>query len=121
MDCYVGFDAVRRILLSLVLGAALAAGCGDGEDDRSRATLALDFQPNAVHAGVYAALREDLGARRGLDLDVRVPAASTDSLKLLAAGRADVSVVDIHDLGLARSAAATSWAWAPWCSGRWPR
>jgi NitT/TauT family transport system substrate-binding protein/putative hydroxymethylpyrimidine transport system substrate-binding protein len=33
---------------------------------------------------------------------VRVPSASTDSLKLLAAGRADVSVVDVHDLGLAR-------------------
>jgi NitT/TauT family transport system substrate-binding protein/putative hydroxymethylpyrimidine transport system substrate-binding protein len=33
-----------------------------------------------------------------------VPAASTDSLKLLAAGRADMSVVDIHDLGLAREA-----------------
>jgi NitT/TauT family transport system substrate-binding protein/putative hydroxymethylpyrimidine transport system substrate-binding protein len=31
-----------------------------------------------------------------------VPSASTDSLKLLAAGRADMSVVDIHDLGLAR-------------------
>ena len=55
-----------------------------------------------MHAGIYAALREGLDARRGLELSVRVPAASTDSLKLLAAGRADVSVVDIHDLGLAR-------------------
>ena len=33
---------------------------------------------------------------------MRAPAASTDSLKLLAAGKADFSVVDIHDLGLAR-------------------
>jgi putative hydroxymethylpyrimidine transport system substrate-binding protein len=33
---------------------------------------------------------------------VRAPTSSTDSLKLLAAGRADLSVVDIHDLGLAR-------------------
>ena len=33
-----------------------------------------------------------------------MPAASTDSLKLLAADRADMSVVDIHDLGLAREA-----------------
>ena len=56
-------------------------------------TIALDFQPNAVHAGIYAT-----------DLKIRVPAASTDSLKLLAAGRADMSVVDIHDLGLAREA-----------------
>src|SRR5918999_2666464 len=94
-----GFDAVRRILLAVAASISLAA-CGDSGSER--ATLALDFQPNAVHAGIYAALREDLDARRELDLRVRVPSASTDSLKLLAAGRADVSVVDIHDLGLAR-------------------
>jgi putative hydroxymethylpyrimidine transport system substrate-binding protein len=83
------------LAVAIVLGA-----CGEG--DGEQATLALDFQPNAAHAGIYAALGEDLGAERELDLSVRVPAASTDSLKLLAAGRADMSVVDIHDLGLAR-------------------
>jgi NitT/TauT family transport system substrate-binding protein/putative hydroxymethylpyrimidine transport system substrate-binding protein len=70
------------------------ASCG-GDDDAGgaqRGTLALDFQPNAVHAGIYAAE----------NIRIRVPSASTDSLKLLAAGRADMSVVDIHDLGLAR-------------------
>ena len=56
-------------------------------------TLALDFQPNAVHAGIYWS-----------GVHIRVPGASTDSLKLLAAGRVDMSVVDIHDLGLAREA-----------------
>jgi putative hydroxymethylpyrimidine transport system substrate-binding protein len=74
---------------------ALLAGCG-GDDSGSGAkagTIALDFQPNAVHAGIYAS-----------GLKIRVPAASTDSLKLLAADRADMSVVDIHDLGLAREA-----------------
>jgi putative hydroxymethylpyrimidine transport system substrate-binding protein len=89
----------------LLAAAALLAACGsdDGGGGESRpATLALDFQPNPVHAGVYAALREDLDARHGLDLRVRVPSASTDSLKLLAADRADLAVVDIHDLGLAR-------------------
>jgi NitT/TauT family transport system substrate-binding protein/putative hydroxymethylpyrimidine transport system substrate-binding protein len=94
-----GFDAVLRILLVLAAAVALA-GCGD--DDGEQATLALDFQPNAAHAGIYAALGDDLDAERELDLRVRVPSASTDSLKLLAAGRADISVVDIHDLGLAR-------------------
>jgi putative hydroxymethylpyrimidine transport system substrate-binding protein len=90
---------VFRILFALAASISLAA-CGDG--GREQVTLALDFQPNAVHAGIYAALADDLDSRRDLDLQVRVPSASTDSLKLLAAGRADVSVVDIHDLGLAR-------------------
>jgi putative hydroxymethylpyrimidine transport system substrate-binding protein len=74
---------------------ALVAGCGgdDSGGGSEPGTIALDFQPNAAHAGIYAS-----------DLKIRVPAASTDSLKLLAADRADMSVVDIHDLGLAREA-----------------
>jgi putative hydroxymethylpyrimidine transport system substrate-binding protein len=92
---------VRRILLTLAVAAALA-GCGGDGGGQDRVTLALDFQPNPAHAGIYAALRENLDADHGVDLEVRVPSSSTDSLKLLAAGRADLSVVDIHDLGLAR-------------------
>jgi len=84
---------VRGFLFLLAVFACLA-GCGgdDGGSSAQRGTLALDFQPNPVHAGVYTAD----------DIRIRVPSASTDSLKLLAAGRADMSVVDIHDLGLAR-------------------
>jgi putative hydroxymethylpyrimidine transport system substrate-binding protein len=85
---------VRRFL-PLIAVLLCLAGC-DGDDSGAGSesgTLALDFQPNAVHAGIYSS-----------GLTIRVPAASTDSLKLLAAGRADMSVVDIHDLGLAREA-----------------
>jgi len=85
---------VRRFLPLIAL-LACVAGCGGDDSGGSgeHGTIALDFQPNAVHAGIYAS-----------GLRIRVPAASTDSLKLLAAGRADMSVVDIHDLGLARQA-----------------
>jgi NitT/TauT family transport system substrate-binding protein/putative hydroxymethylpyrimidine transport system substrate-binding protein len=86
------FAVVRRFL-SLAMVLAFLAGCGGDGGGSEPGTIALDFQPNAVHAGIYAT-----------DLKIRVPAASTDSLKLLAAGRADMSVVDIHDLGLAREA-----------------
>ena len=84
-----------RRFLPLIALLACIAGCGgdDSAGSGERGTIALDFQPNAVHAGIYAS-----------GLRIRVPAASTDSLKLLAAGRADMSVVDIHDLGLARQA-----------------
>jgi putative hydroxymethylpyrimidine transport system substrate-binding protein len=94
---------MRRAALVAALTALLIAGCG-GDDTRGARplTLALDFQPNAVHAGVYSAVGEGLDRDHGIDLRVRAPSASTDSLKLLAAGRADASIVDIHDLGLAR-------------------
>ena len=88
------FAAVRRFL-SLLAVLACLAGCGGDDSDGGAepGTIALDFQPNAVHAGIYES-----------GLKIRVPGASTDSLKLLAAGRVDMSVVDIHDLGLARQA-----------------
>ena len=47
--------------------AGFGAACGAADEGRREATLALDFQPNAVHSGIYAAER---GARRA-------PAAST--------------------------------------------
>ena len=84
----------------MLAAAAAMAGCG-GDDARESLTLALDFQPNPAHAAIYAALREDLDAEHDLELEVRIPSSSTDSLRLLEAGRADVAVVDIHDLGLA--------------------
>jgi putative hydroxymethylpyrimidine transport system substrate-binding protein len=95
-----GFGAVRRMLLLLLASAALA-GCGD-DSPNEKVTLALDFQPNAAHAGIYATLRKGLDRDAMIDMEVRVPSSSTDSIKLLTAGRADLAVVDIHDLGLAR-------------------
>ena len=81
--------------------ALLLAGCGGGSGAPPRATLALDFAPNGVHAGIYAALARGLDRKHGVRLVIRQPNASTDSLKLLAARRADLAILDIHDLGLA--------------------
>jgi NitT/TauT family transport system substrate-binding protein/putative hydroxymethylpyrimidine transport system substrate-binding protein len=92
-------------LLAAVLLAALASGCGgDGAEPGAPrgATLVLDFQPNAVHAGIYSALRRDHYRDAGVDLQVREPSASTDAPKLLRAGRAQFAILDIHDLGIAR-------------------
>jgi putative hydroxymethylpyrimidine transport system substrate-binding protein len=64
--------------------------------------IGLDFTPNAVHAPIYTAVARGYDRRHGVDLRIRPPGSSPDSLKLLVAGRADVAVLDIHDLGLAR-------------------
>jgi putative hydroxymethylpyrimidine transport system substrate-binding protein len=98
--------------LLLFLTAGPMAGCGDGADEPPSdgavrtVTLALDFVPNAVHAGVYGAVATGADRARGIELDIRVPSSSTDSLRLLASGRADLGIVDIHDLGLARERGA---------------
>ena len=96
----------RRRLLAVLLGALalLASGCARGGEDRpdQSATLVLDFQPNAVHAGIYLALERDFDDAEGVTLHVQPPSSSTDSVKLLIAGRAQFAILDIHDLALAR-------------------
>jgi len=95
---------MRRVLVLLLLGAAPLAGCGSagrggGVDD---GTLILDFTPNAVHVGIYTALARDFDGGEGVRLRVRAPSSSTDSVRLLQSGRADLAVLDIADLALAR-------------------
>jgi putative hydroxymethylpyrimidine transport system substrate-binding protein len=100
---------VARRLTLLVTVALLLAGCGGGTGDRAGdqpATIAIDFTPNAVHAPIYAAKRQGFDKRHGVDLTIRGPGTSPDSLKLLLAGKADLAVLDIHDLGLARERGA---------------
>jgi NitT/TauT family transport system substrate-binding protein/putative hydroxymethylpyrimidine transport system substrate-binding protein len=96
-----------RIAL-LTAAAALLAGCGGdgGGSAAPRVTIGLDFTPNAVHAPIYAAVREGHDADHGVRLRIRPPGSAPDSLKLLASGRADIAVLDIHDLGLARERGA---------------
>ncbi|MGH2838815.1 MAG: ABC transporter substrate-binding protein [Thermoleophilaceae bacterium] len=93
---------MRRFLALL---AVAVAGCGGGDDDAAAPptlTVGLDFTPNAAHAGIYAAVRTGADTENGVRIKIRPPAGgSPDSLKLLATGRADIGVLDIHDLGLA--------------------
>ncbi len=98
---------MRRVaaLLAAVLLLAGAAGCGGNgaEPGAPRGvTLVLDFVPNAVHSGLYAAQRQGYYRDEGIGLSIRQPGESTDAPKLLEAGRADFAILDIHDLGIAR-------------------
>jgi NitT/TauT family transport system substrate-binding protein/putative hydroxymethylpyrimidine transport system substrate-binding protein len=96
--------------VALALVAALAMLCGCGADERAGAprdvTLALDFAPNAVQAPVFTAAREGLDRRRGIRLRIRQPGEGPDGVKLVAAGRAQLALLDIQDLPLARARGA---------------
>jgi NitT/TauT family transport system substrate-binding protein/putative hydroxymethylpyrimidine transport system substrate-binding protein len=96
---------VRRPSFSwtVAIAALCLAGCGGGDGERPTVRVALDFTPNAAHAAIFAAAaNEPPGPRPEVKIEIRQPTSSTDSLKLLATGRADLAVLDIHDLGLAR-------------------
>jgi putative hydroxymethylpyrimidine transport system substrate-binding protein len=104
----IGFPvAMKRAaaLLAVALLLAGAAGCGESDAEPSApkgVSLVLDFAPNAVHSGIYAAERRGWYGSAGIDLTIRQPGESTDAPKLLAAGRTDFAILDIHDLGIAR-------------------
>ncbi|HEX8156695.1 MAG TPA: ABC transporter substrate-binding protein [Solirubrobacteraceae bacterium] len=92
------------IVIALAVTTALA-GCGAPSDMRAPnrgATLLLDFQPNAVHTGIYIAVERGFDTALGVTLRVRVPSSSSDAVKLLVSGRTDFAILDIHDLAIAR-------------------
>ena len=95
---------VVALLAATLLSGALAACGGGGAEPGAPggATLVLDFEPNAVHAGLYAAQAQGYFDDAGLDLTIREPSSSADSAKLLEAGRADFAIMDISDFGLAK-------------------
>jgi putative hydroxymethylpyrimidine transport system substrate-binding protein len=94
------------------LVAATITACGSGASTTHSstptraparsATLMLDFTPNAVHAGIYAALARHYDRDAGVRLHVIAPTASTVPIKLLETGRVNFAVLDIHDLAIAR-------------------
>lgn len=103
----------RAAGLTFVALIALAtAGCGGGSDDLSdvkttesgkldkmtKATLVLDFVPNAVHAGIYRALAAGYYTDANIDLKVIQPTSTSDTLKLIDAGKADFGIADAIDV-----------------------
>jgi len=97
----------RSALLLALVTAAGVIGCGDddttaGKEPAPRVELALDFTANAVHAPIFAAVRDGRDRARGIRLVIRRPGPGPDALKLVASGRLALGILDIHDLAIAR-------------------
>jgi len=91
-------------ILFVVLACAVA-GCGSGLSTAApsarhpvKATLMLDFVPNAVHAGIYRALAAGYYRRAGIDLSVIAPGSTSDPLALINAGKIDFALADGIDV-----------------------
>jgi NitT/TauT family transport system substrate-binding protein/putative hydroxymethylpyrimidine transport system substrate-binding protein len=101
-----------RLLAAVAILAAcvVVAGCGrDGDSGGAAArevTLALDFTPNPVQAPVFMAVADGDDRRRGIRLRIRDPGQGPDGVQLVASGRAQLALLDIHDLALAREKGA---------------
>jgi putative hydroxymethylpyrimidine transport system substrate-binding protein len=94
--------AVALLATALLLAGVTGCGGSGAEPGAPKgATVVLDFQPNAVHSGIYAAAAEGFYEDAGIDLQIQVPGESTDAPKLLAAGRTQFAILDITDLGIA--------------------
>ena len=64
----------------------------------TKATLILDFLPNAVHAGIYRAAAAGYYADNNIDLKIIQPTSTADTLKLIDAGKADFGIADGIDV-----------------------
>ncbi len=108
-----GKFSLKRLLMILAAVMALGVGataCGGDDDDGSSgssgtttaetkdATLVLDFIPNAVHAGIYAAQAQGYYEENGINLEIIQPTSTADTLRLIDAGKADIGIADGIDM-----------------------
>jgi len=99
----------RRALMQGAAGSALAmASAGSlprlaSAQDPAKVTLALDWYPNANHAGIYMALDRGYFADAGLDVEVFTPADPTTVLQTVGAGRDTFGISYQNDVLQART------------------
>lgn len=95
----------RRTLLKTA-GAGAAAislpGAATHAQQRESVSLALDWYPNANHAGIFMAQANGYFEDAGLDVEIFVPADPTTVLQTVGAGRDTFGVTYQNDVLLAR-------------------
>jgi NitT/TauT family transport system substrate-binding protein/putative hydroxymethylpyrimidine transport system substrate-binding protein len=88
----------RLAIAALICGALSIGLCSCGSTHPTKATLILDFTPNAVHAGIYRALAAGYYERENIDLKVVQPTSTQETLKLIDAGKAQLGLADGSDV-----------------------
>jgi putative hydroxymethylpyrimidine transport system substrate-binding protein len=94
----------RRSLLTGSLAAAIAAAANPARTRAAEAaSIALDWYPNANHAGLFWAQAEGLFRDADLDITLETPADPTAVLQTVAAGRDTFGISYQPDVLLARA------------------
>jgi putative hydroxymethylpyrimidine transport system substrate-binding protein len=94
----------RRSFLLGSLAVPAAAGRQTGRaQEREKASIALDWYPNANHAGLFWAQARNLFADAGIDITIQTPADPTTVLQTVAAGRDTFGISYQPDILLARA------------------
>lgn len=104
-----------RVAATVVALASLSlfAGCGDSDKVATTSpspaaastpakpvswTLVLDYEPNAVHAGVLRAEAAGYFDDAGIDLEIVAPSSTSDALTQVGRGKAEVGLADLIDV-----------------------
>ncbi|HTA13688.1 MAG TPA: ABC transporter substrate-binding protein, partial [Solirubrobacteraceae bacterium] len=107
--CACGSSSKPAPATSTAAGAATSTGLSAGADvaghvapaplaHPTKATLILDFTPNAVHAGIYRALAAGYYRHENIELKVVQPTSTQETLKLIDAGKAQFGLADGSDV-----------------------
>ena len=88
-------------LVSIILTLILVAACGS--EEKQKVKLALDWYPNANHAGLYVALEKGYFADEDLDVEMYTPVDPSTVNQTVAAGADDFGINYQPDLLIARS------------------
>lgn len=81
----------------VTLGAVVACRENDPREGVTRVRLMLDYLPNPIHAGIYFAADRGAFQNASLAVSITAPTATTDTLRMVSAGRADVGLVPLMD------------------------
>src|SRR3954447_10809639 len=91
------------LLICLCLLAPIAVGSASARAaDSIKIKVALDWYPNANHAGLFLAKERGYFKQAGLDVDFYTPADPTAVLQTVGAGKDDFGISYQTDLLLAR-------------------
>lgn len=95
----------RRTLVQATAASAIVASLPaiGRAQDRTKVTFALDWYPNANHAGIYMAMANGYFEDAGLDVDIFVPADPTTVLQTVGAGRDTFGITYQNDVLQARA------------------